>query len=379
MRERAFPEEPEMHERGSVSSESAYRYYSHSGLPEVVEYRRLTEEWLSHYPEERLRDFLRRFQGKDSQAHEAAFFELFLHERLRALCDKIEVEGAIADSDKRSDFVLHYADGSVLAVEALSLEPIQRAEDPNVRLVNEWLRELRSADFEIWLGESEGQLTSAPKRRKVQGWAERVLSKYSWEEADRLVRLTGDRIIPIEPLELDGWVTQAELWVNAPNARTERECLVVLAGPAFGYYDLPAAVRERIRNKIKRKKVSRGSTPFTLAVNINDRMLRPADEELEVLHGFKHRIRFRTAVAGGPPVDPDPQSVFSPDGTEGVWSTPANKAQYDRCAAIWFFHQVDFVHPHGSRRKLYLNPFVHHDFRMLMLHHFATAGVALPD
>lgn len=378
MRERAFPEEPEMHERRIAIGESTYRYYSHSGLPKLVEYRHLTEEWLSRYPEEHLRGFLRRFQGKDSQAHESAFFELFLHEHLRVLCDKIEVEGAIADSGKCADFVLHYADGSAVAVEALSLEPIEHVKAPNVRRVNAWIKELRSADFMICLSKSKGQLTSAPKKREVQGWVKRVLSEHSWEEADRLVGFTNDRRIPVEPLKLDGWSTQAKLWVNEPDKRTERECLAVPAGGTVGYYEVPQVARERIEKKIRAKKAEQSSIPFVLAVNVNDQMLDLGEEELEILHGFKPRILFRTAVGGGPPVDPDPQSVFSPDGTKGVWSTPDNKAQYDRCDAIWFFHQVGIVHPRGRRSALYLNPFVSHDFRMMALHHFATAGVALP-
>lgn len=378
MRERAFPEEPEMHERRIEIGESTYRYYSHSGLPKLVKYRHLTEEWLSRYPEEHLRGFLRRFQGKDSQAHESAFFELFLHERLRVLCDRIEIEGEIVDSGKRADFVLHYADGSAIAVEALSIEPIERAEAPNVRLVNEWVRQLRSADFMIWFGESEGQLTSAPKKREVQGWARDVLSQYSWEEAYNFAQMTGNRLIPVKPLELDGWSTQAEVRVNEPDKRTERECLAVLAGGTVGYYEVPQVARERIEKKIRAKKAEQSSMPFVLAVNVNDQMTDLGEEELEVLHGFKHRILFRSAAGGGTPVDPELQSVFSPDGTEGVWSTPDNKAQYDRCDAIWFFHQVGIVYPRGTRSALYLNPFVSHDFRMMALHHFATAGVALP-
>ena len=378
MRERAFPEEPEMHERRIAIGESTYRYYSHSGRPKVVEYRRLAEEWLSHYPEKHLRDFLRRFQGKDPQSHKSAFFELFLHEHLRVLCDRIEIEGEIVDSGKRADFVLHYADGSAIAVEALSIEPIERAEAPNVRLVNEWIRQLRSADFMIWLGESEGQLTSAPKKRDVQGWARDVLSQYSWEEAHSTAQMTGNRLIPVKPLELDGWVTQAEVRVNEPDNRTERECLAVLAGGTVGYYEVPKVARERIEKKIRAKKAEQSSMPFVLAVNVNDQMMDLGEEELEILHGFKHRILFRSAAGDGPPVDPEPQSVFSPDGTEGVWSTPDNKAQYDRCDAIWFFHQVGIVYPRGTRSALYLNPFVSHGFRMMALHHFATAGVALP-
>ena len=368
-----------MHERRIEIGESTYRYYSHSGRAKVVEYRRLTEEWLSHYPEEHLHRFLRRFQGKDSQAHESAFFELFLHEHLRALCDKIEVEGTIADSGKCADFVLHYADGSAVAVEALSLEPIERAKAPNVRLVNAWIKELRSADFMICLSKSKGQLTSAPKKREVQGWAKRVLSEHSWEEADRRVRFTDDRRILVEPLKLDGWSTQAKLWVNEPDKRTERECLAVLASGTVGHYEVPQVARDRIEKKIRAKKAEQSSMPFVLAVNVNDQMLDLGEEELEILHGFKPRILFRTAVGGGPPVDPDPQSVFSPDGTKGVWSTPDNKAQYDRCAAIWFFHQVDVVCPRGRRSALYLNPFVSHGYRMKAFSRSVPADIALPD
>lgn len=381
MRELAFPDEPEMHTRRIAIGESDYRYYSHSGCDEVVEYRRLAEAWLSEYPEDHLRGFLRRFRGKDARGHASAFFELFLHERLRVLCDELEVEGAIPDSGKRADFVLHYSDGSALAVEALSLEQVGFATDPNVERVLEWIRQLTSRDFAIHFGKTEGHLSSSPKRLEVQGWANRVLSKYRWEDAYEAVGRTDHPFISVKALKLGDWSVQAELWVKPPEHRTETSCFGSFGGheQSFGYYDVPAELRDRIRMKISSKKADRSSVPFILAVNVEDHLLRPAEEELEILHGFKHRIRFTTATRDDQVVERDAQGTFSPDGTEGVWSTSDNRGQYGRCGAIWFFHQVGIVHPRGSRRALYLNPFVPHDFKMLALHHFATADVGLPD
>ena len=377
MREQAFLEKPMMHTRGIELGETVYEYYGHSGRAEVVNYRRLAEAWLSQYPEQHLQSFLRRFRGKDAHAHESAFFELFLHERLRVLCDELEVEGPIPDSGKRADFVLHYSDGSALAIEALSLGQVSFVTDANVDLVNEWLRQLTSRDFTIWFGETEGHLSSTPKKREVLDWARQVLSKYSWEKASALVQATGDRLIPVEPLRLGDWSASAELWVREPQHRTESECLGVLAGQTFEYYNVPMVLRERIEKKIRSKKVERSSTPFILAVNVIDRMLRPAEEELEILHGFKRRIRFTTTAPGA--ARPDVQAVFSPDGTEGIWSTSDNKARYGRCSAIWFFHRVGLLYPQGSRQALYLNSSIPPDTRLLALQRYATANGDVPD
>lgn len=379
MRELAFPNEPEMHTRRIEIGESHYRYYSHSGRDEAVDYRRLAEAWLSEYPEDHLRDFLGRFRGKDSRDHASAFFELFLHERLRVLCDELEVEGAIPDSGKRADFVLHYSDGSALAVEALSLKRAGFTTDPNVDLVHEWIRQITSRDFMIWFGEAEGHLSSTPKKLEVQSWANRVLSEYRWEDAYEAVGRTSYPFIAVEPLQLGDWSAPAKLMVRSPESRTETSCLAVFGEQSFEGYDVPAVLRERIERKIRSKKADRSSVPFILAVNVEDDLLHVAEEELEILHGFKPRIRFTTATRGDQVVERDAQGVFSPDGTEGVWSTSDNKAQYGRCSAIWFFHHVGIVHPRGSRQALYLNPFVPHDFRTLALHHFATADMGLPD
>ena len=359
MRERAFPEEPEMHERGIVSSESTYKYYSHSGHPEVVEYRRLTEEWLSRYPEEHLRDFLRRFQGNDSQVHEAAFFELFLHERLRVLCDEVEVESEIVDSGKRADFGLHLDGYGEIHIEALSLPWSLDSSDENLKRVNQYVSNIQSSDFSIWFGDVRGELSHTPPRKPVDDWTRRVLQTFSREEADRRVRGNPERLISIEPLVLDECQIDASLLVRPPDERTEQSCLGMPATSAniFGYDTRVADTQEKIKAKIKAKKQASTSTPFVLAINVNNRMRPYEEKELEVLYGNADK------------------------GTGGVWRTSDGRPRetYTRCAAIWFFHQVDLSYPQGRRNALHLHPDINHDERMVILAKAAEArGVSPP-
>ncbi len=358
MRERAFPEEPEMHERGIVSSESTYKYYSHSGHPEVVEYRRLTEEWLSHYPEEHLREFLRRFQGNDSQVHEAAFFELFLHNLLRSVTDQIEIEGLIPDSGKHADFVLRLGDYGEIHVEALSLLWPLDSSGENLKRVNQYVSNILSSDFSIWFGDVQGELSHTPPRKPVEDWTRRVLQAFSWEEADRLVRGNPERLISIEPLVLNECQIDARLLVRPPDARTPQSCLGMPATSAniFGYDTRVADTQEKIKTKIKTKKQAVTSTPFVLAVNVNNRMRPYEEKELEVLYGN------------------------ADNGTGGVWRTSDGRPRetYTRCAAIWFFHQVDLSYPQGRRNALHLHPDINHDERMVILAKAAEARGASP-
>ena len=379
MRERAFPEKPEMHQRAKRVGESVYDYCSHSAGDMATAYRLLAEQWLHNYPDQHLSAFLRRFKGKRDDDHNSAFFELFLHEYLRKLCDKIAIEEEIANSGKRADFGLRYRDGSMLAVEALSIQPIYLTGSPNIELVNEYVRELSSPDFMISFLTSKGELSHTPKKRDVQRWAHEVLSQYSWEDANTRAEAAGNRAVPVEPLRLGAWEIDAVIWVKQPEERNETSALGMHAGGGEVHdYQVPAVVRDRVLKKINAKTTSQSSVPFILAVNINEPMLRPGEEEMEVLHGYKHRIQFSTVRPDDRLVNPNATSVFSPDGTEGVWLTIRNRSQYRRCSAIWFFHQVGVANPRGSRHTMYLNPFTEHDYRELFLHHFSTAGIGLP-
>ena len=379
MRKRAFPSEPQMHQRRSEIGESLYDYYSHSGREEVVRYRDLPEKWLANYPQERHAEWLRRFQSKESDSHESAFFELFLHKYLRRFCDNIEIEGAISDSGMQADFVLHFGASESLALEALSLQPSEFVVDENVRRVNEYVRQVKSADFSIWFGKSEGVLEQAPRKSVVQQWARRVLVQHDWENANMTFQQTGELCLPVDRLRLDGWEVEAKVCLWTGHNREERGALGVLAGGQSGGYTVPSVVRDKVLKKVLAKKRARTSVPFVLAVNVTDQMWSVGEEELQVLHGFKPRALIAPVTRADGTVAYSGEGVFSSEGTEGVWSTIQNESQYERCSAVWFFHQVGVVHPRGVRQALYLNPHSEHRFRTHVLQHYSIAGVGIPE
>lgn len=368
-----------MHERRIRIGESHYDYYSHSGREGIVRYRDLTERWLVNYPQEHRTAWLKRFRNKKADSHESAFFELFLHEYVHRFCDHVEIEGTIPDSKKQADFVLHFGDGTSLAIEALSLRPTGGIISENIHRVNEYVRQVMSSDFSIWFGESQGRLDQTPPKRVVQSWAERVLARYRWEDAIDVFERTGEMCFPVEPLRLENWIVEAQVCVRPGDNREERECLGVLAGGGGGYYEAPGAARKKILSKIRAKKSLQTEVPFFLAVNVADWMMKPGEEELEILHGFKHKVHITPVKRDDGTIDYPGQGLFSPDGTEGVWSTADNESKYGRCSAMWFFHRVHAAHPTGTRQAMYLNPYTDHDFRTLTMLHYSTAGVGMPE
>ena len=369
-----------MHDHSREAGESAYVFYMHSGWPDVVKFRQLVERWLLNYPDDDLDRLLSRFQArkaKEDEQYHAAVFELFLHEYLRGFTDRIEIESAIPGSDKRADFGLHFADGSRLLVEALSVQPTLRAPSPNLDQVMGYVAEMESTGFSLCFGPVATDLPGTLKRTHVQAWARRIVERCDWYNANAHAEITGNRLIPVKPLRWDDWSIDARLYVKLPDEQLdgpllERGRVVAWSG------DEADLIRHKVRKKISEKTPDSNDTPFILAVNIENHLLQPTDQELEILYGFKPRIRFTTEVLDGQVVGGDAQKMYSAKGTKGVWSTSDNEAQYRRCGAIWFFHQVGVVHPRGSRRALSLNPFVSHEFRMLMLHAYATAGAGLP-
>jgi hypothetical protein len=59
---------------------SQYEYTNRSNRNEYADLRKRAERWASRFPFDK--EFLSRFKGKNDRHHQAAFFELFMHEFL---------------------------------------------------------------------------------------------------------------------------------------------------------------------------------------------------------------------------------------------------------------------------------------------------------
>lgn len=374
-----FPDEPRKHDRLRNFDESIYTYCRESERKQAARYRSLANEWFERYPEEYRSAFRRRFCGDRNEQHNAAFFELFLYDLFSRFCEQITVEAAIPNSNKRADFGLRFVGGAEIMVEAMSVQPTLWLPQPNVEAIKDYIREMRSRDFAICLGFEKGELTTTLSGRRVHDWARGILDAHNWHDAHASVEGADSRFIRVEPLRWGNWEIEASLYVKPPEERIEDSLLHALGGFVIGAYDLPQRIRGKIEKKIRAKGVTRGEVPLMLAVNINDRMFEPGREELEILHGYKPTIQIPLPAALGQPARKGAKTLLSSAGREGVWSSKDDQSRYSHCNAIWFFHEVWMAYPRGRRHAMYLNPFINHDYKMLFLHHFATADLWLPE
>ena len=347
-----------MHYRSRRVGERAYTFDSHSRLEHIVKHRQCVEHWLLNYPEEHVGNLLSRFHAKDDSSYEAAVFELFLHDQLYTVADRLEVEGLISDSGKHADFVLHLNGHGAIDVEAMSLPWDMDLSSKNVKLVNQYVGEMKSSDFSIWFDQAQIALIDTPKRRIVQDWVNRVLGAHSWDEADRLVEADPERFLAIEPLILGGCRINAQLLVRLPEMRSLQSCLGMAATSTEGWhYDTRIAVtRNKILAKIKAKKRKRTSTPFILAVNINSFTFFNEEHERKILYGSREHQE------------------------DGVWAFADGRPrkEYSRCSAVWFFDRVGPLHSHGRRNAFYRNRFIDQDAGMATLAKVAENVVGLP-
>lgn len=98
---------------GNISKN--YAEVAQSPLRFMVTVRKTLEEWFTHYPQDKKKEFRNRFSG-DNVSYRGALLELAVHEILRNYAGIVQLEVALA-SGRRPDFHLKTPGGSQLWVE----------------------------------------------------------------------------------------------------------------------------------------------------------------------------------------------------------------------------------------------------------------------
>ena len=340
----------------------------------MVDYRLRVEYWLRSYPERHLGDFLGRFRSDEPNQHESAYFELYLHERLRTLAPKIRIEEPVPGTTKTIDFLLEFGSASKVGIEALHIA--KDSPDPRLERTNHWVREVKSTDFALCFGLLKSKPRENPNKQRVQSWARSALNKYTWEEATSQMNQTEEVMLPVPPLVVGSWQIEAKVCPKVAESRSETSCLLCPAGGTHvGFHKVPQLVQKKIENKIHDKFPSDPEFPLVIAANVGKSMLNVGEEELKVLYGFEHRYDILTWTVEYGGTQGYSEGMFSADRGRGIWSTPTNQATSTRCSGIWFFHQAGMVHPEGKRQALYLNPHGNHPEELAFLRDLSTAGV----
>ena len=327
---------------------SAFDAVNQDGSPGEQERRDTLESWFRKFPSDGQKDLRMRFRSRLHDAHDGAFFELFLHELMIKLGFKLEVHPTLPNSTDHPDFLV--SDGSrccylEAATTGRRFGPftLTNAEQE----VKEELEKLTSSDFNISIeitGELSQPIKKAPLRSKFK---ELLLQGHDPDEVKATMDACGSDAAPSEQYETEGWRIQAWLSPISPPAR--RRCQTRRIKVNFKSARRTNSI-DPVRNKIneKGKKYGDPQLPLVIAIYTRDMFYNGRQHDMEVLFG-KKRILY---VDGDPELDREPNGVWSRRHGTGIGAFLSVQR-----ADIWNF-------PYASG-CVYVNP--------------SQSGIALPE
>jgi hypothetical protein len=231
------------------------------------------ERWFSLYcedaPPEKARDLRARFRERDPRQHLGAWWELYTHRLLRALCPErlVEVEPPLEGIGTKADFVIFPSDGATpeLVVESTTtvsgIVTAKERESLLLASVLDTIDEVHCPEFQVHL-DLRIVGTEQPRKRQIQEPIERWLATLNYEA--ELAKRTEQRFWerPSKRITFRGW----EIEVQPIPMRTpiEDKRLIGIGPSVAGYVD----DRDRIKQKVLEKAGHYGSldAPFVVAL-----------------------------------------------------------------------------------------------------------------
>jgi hypothetical protein len=295
--------------------ETRFQFLNRSATTYFVRVRELLEEWLSHIPHEPRHDLIGRLRADDLQ-HQAAFWELYLHEGYRRSGFSIEFHPQVAGVSARPDFRLGYGT-SHFYLEAVSVgqHPARVAEEQRLAEVYRVLREMRIEGFTIGLqhyGLGPRPLATKRLRADLRAWLDAldpdvVVDQISKSESPTFAN------VPQLPWEDDGWVLVFNALPLKPTARgTPRRALGMMGpGRARAVDNVTGMQRVLYGKNGKYRKYGVLDAPLVVAIQSNTEYATEDYQVEQLLFG----------LSSARPNDPglDPSDLFE----EGFWLTRA--------------------------------------------------------
>jgi len=206
-------------------AESHFLYLNRSARLEAKRVRSVIEEWFSHYPREHANELRGTLRSANDYNHQAAFFELFLHELLIRMGCRIKVHPELSHTTRRPDFLVFQENNRPFYLEATVVTNQSRdvagAKARVAKIVDGLNKSMKSdrvflGTFPMKVGKRAArvsQITSWLQNRinaldyeELHGIAERGrLPKWVWRRGDWLIEFTPiPRVLIRSMARLDG-------------------------------------------------------------------------------------------------------------------------------------------------------------------------------
>lgn len=314
-------------------------YYDWAGADKA---RNRLESWFEKYPDPHKTDLRARFRSGDDYNHEAAFFEVFLHELLIRLGFSLTVHPEIPDTEDRPDFLAcrdnqrFYLEATVTGKEAGPYTRNRNEQD----VINK-LNRLSSPNFRMTI-HIQGKLSQTLSYDRVVCPFRKLLDDNEPDEVQRKINEHGRNEAPSKRIKCGGWSLEGWLWPISPKQRRKGlERPFIIGNHRAQRTDCVTPVRKAIKNKAK--KYGELDAPFIVAVHSRDPFYHDRDHDMEVLFGNERLLYFEDQPDLPPKLDCK---------HNGIWPGQS------RIDAFLRFYGVDLRNLwHSATACLYVNPY----------------------
>jgi len=301
-------------------------YLNRSARPGAQKIRELLALWFSHYPEQDQLDLYGRFRSHDDAQYLSAFFELFLHELLLTLENRVEVHPVLQGNPRRPDFLVRPQVGSSYYVEAVVATDETREESAaraRMNAVYDVINRMDSPNFFIGM-KVRGMPDTPPPGRQIRTFLQHQLADLDPDALGRAFEVGGFQALPHWPYHSEDWHVEFFPIPKSQGLRGRpgvRPIGIELGG--LQRLDNRVAIRDAIVEKAGR--YGELDLPYVVAVDALADFVDRIDI-MEALFG-KERFIFRGGQDGADGPEAAPRT---PD---GAWTSP-NGPRYTRVSAV---------------------------------------------
>lgn len=300
-----------------------FEYLNTSARAEAGRVRQVLTQWLDNYPARHRANLVTRFRSQDDQVHQAAFFELFLHQFITIQGFRVLEIEPILPNGRSPDFLVETPQGVRFYLEgtvATGTAPNQVGTERRVRDILQTIDNTNSPFFFLEVG-LEGEPTAPVSLRNLRRHVQTFVDGLDYEEALAL-RISGSEHFKSIRYEENGVTVQISAIAKSRPYAGER---AIGIGPMQGGFIQPHAP---ITRAVQRKAARYGELdiPLVVAVNAQDDYASD-DDAVDALFGTESVL-----------VRPDgSQRVIR--NTDGAWRGPHGPV-YTRCSAVLFVSRL---------------------------------------
>jgi hypothetical protein len=321
--------------------ESAFPYCNRTARRDFNHIRTQLESWFSRYPLQFRADLRARFRSVNDVQHDAAFFELVLHELLSRLGYALENHPVIPGTSNRPEFLATSADGTSLYIEAKVASGCSDREYAARAHLNELYRELHALDSsDYWINIEIDRLPH--KRIPLKRFRAFVYDKLSELRQDQILHrpvLSDLCTAPRWNFQYDGWSVTL---IPLPKLNVRDKARSALGVQTYGLHriDPTGPICAAILKKAKH--YGQLDRPFLVAIN--------------ALGDFVDDSHIEDALFGSPAL----VSRFPGDElhwkreSNGVWNRPLG--QYRRVGAVLICRKLHLWNLATANVRLYHHP-----------------------